>query len=292
MFSGSITALVTPMRLNGEIDYNSLHTLVERQIKAGTSALVINGTTGEAPTLTKEEQQKMIQVVVEQAKGRIPVIIGTGSYSTRQTIENTRTALQLGADACLIITPYYNKPTQQGLFEHYKSIADNVPIPIILYNAPGRTGCDLLPQTVEKLSHIANIVAVKECVMTASRMEALLTRCGEKMNILTGNDEDALPAMLLGFKGVISVTANAAPSVMHDMCVAALSGDKIKARQLNQRLLLLHQKLFVESNPIPIKWLLNDINLMPEGIRLPLTRLSEKYHEEVRLAFRETGEDL
>jgi len=292
MFSGSITALVTPMHLNGEIDYDSLYKLVERQMKAGTSALVINGTTGEAPTLTKEEQQQLIQAVVEQVKGRIPVIIGTGSYSTSQTIENTRAAMQSGADACLIITPYYNKPTQQGLFEHYKSIAENVAIPIIMYNAPGRTGCDLLPATVEKLSPIANIVAVKECVMTASRMEELLTRCGDKMNILTGNDEDALPAMLLGFKGVISVTANAAPRVMSEMCYAALAGEKVKARELNQRLLLLHQKLFVESNPIPIKWLLNEINLMSEGIRLPLTRLSEKYHEEVRLAFRETGEDL
>lgn len=280
------------MRPNGEIDYDSLHKLVERQIKAGTSALVINGTTGESPTLTQEEKQKLIQTVVEQVRHRIPVIIGTGSYSTRQTIENTQAALQSGADACLLITPYYNKPTQQGLFEHYKAIAEHVPIPLILYNAPGRTGCDLLPATVEKLSHIANIVAVKECVMTASRMEELLSRCSDKMNILTGNDEDALPAMLLGFKGVISVTANAAPRVMSEMCAAALSGDKIKARQLNQRLLLLHQKLFVESNPIPIKWLLNDINLIPEGIRLPLTRLSEKYHAEVRLAFRETGEDL
>lgn len=292
MFSGSITALVTPMRLNGEVDYESLNKLVERQIKAGTSALVINGTTGEAPTLTHEEQKKIIQLVIEQVNHRVPVIIGTGSYSTQQSIENTRAAMQLGADACLIITPYYNKPTQQGLFEHYKAVADNVPIPLILYNAPGRTGCDLLPATVEKLSHIANIVAVKECVMTASRMEELLTRCGDKMSILTGNDEDALPAMLLGFKGVISVTANCAPRLMSEMCAAALSGDSTYARQLNQRLLLLHQKLFVESNPIPVKWLLNDLNLIPEGIRLPLTRLSEKYHEEVRLAFRETGEDL
>ncbi len=253
---------------------------------------MINGTTGEAPTLTKEEQQKIIQTVVVQVNHRIPVIVGTGSYSTQQTIENTQAALQSGADASLIITPYYNKPTQNGLFEHYKTVAENVPMPLILYNAPGRTGCDLLPTTVEKLSAIANIVAVKECVMTASRMEELLARCGEKMDILTGNDEDALAAMLLGFKGVISVTANAAPRLMFEMCQAALAGNKIKARELNQRLLLLHQKLFVESNPIPIKWLLNDINLMPDGIRLPLTRLSDKYHEEVRLAFRETGEDL
>jgi 4-hydroxy-tetrahydrodipicolinate synthase len=292
MFSGSITALVTPMDRNGEIDYDALQILVDRQLQAGTQALVVNGTTGEAPTLSKEEQQKIFHLVVEQVNHRIPVIAGTGSYSTKQTIENSKMAMQFGVDACLIITPYYNKPTQLGLYEHFKAIAENVPIPIILYNAPGRTGCDLLPKTVEKLSHIANIVAVKECVMTASRMEELLCRCGDKLSVLTGNDEDALPAMLLGFKGVISVTANIAPQLMKEMCDAALSGNKNKAREINQKLLLLHQKLFVESNPIPAKWLLKEMGLIKEGIRLPLTQLSEKYHEEVKLALSEIGENV
>jgi 4-hydroxy-tetrahydrodipicolinate synthase len=292
MFSGSIAALVTPMHPDGQIDFESLHGLVERQIKSGTQALVVNGTTGEAPTLSRDEKQKIIQQVVAQVNHRIPVIAGTGSFSTSETIENTRMAMQQGADACLVITPYYNKPLQHGLYLHYKTVAESVPIPLVLYNAPSRTACDLLPATVEKLSEIANIVAVKECVMSAARIEELLNRCGDRLNVLTGNDEEALPALLLGFKGVISVTANAAPVKMREMCEAALAGDKNKAREYHQRLLLLHQKLFVESNPIPLKWLLNNLDLIPAGIRLPLTPLSEKYHEDVKKAFIETGETV
>lgn len=292
MFSGNITVLVTPMQPNGELDLACLRALVDRQLAAGAMALVVNGTTGEAPTLTKEEQLKVLEAVIHQVAGRVPVIAGTGSYSTRQAIENTKTAMKAGADACLIITPYYNKPTQEGLYEHFKAIAEAVPIPIILYNAPSRTGCDLLPVTVERLSHVANIIGLKECVSNAARFEELIARCGERMDLFTGNDEDGLAAMLLGFKGVLSVTANIAPRLMQQLCHAALSGDKLAARQINQRLVALHQKLFVEANPIPCKWLLHDMGLIPSGIRLPLTPLAEKFHGELRDALVKAGENL
>jgi len=292
MFSGAFTALVTPMLPNGDLDIDSLQALVVMQLEAGIQGLVVNGTTGEAPTLTEGEQQKTLETVIETVNRKIPVIAGTGSYSTQKTIENTKKAMTLGADACLLITPYYNRPTQKGLYEHYKAVADNVPIPLILYNAPGRTGCDLLPETVKRLSEIANIVAFKECVLTAQRMETLVATCGESLDLLSGNDEDTLAAMLVGFKGVISVASNVVPKLVIQLADAVLAGDIVKARALNLRLMSLNHKLFVEPNPIPCKWLMEDLGIIKSGIRLPLTRLSEKYHDEVKSAFQLTGEKV
>jgi 4-hydroxy-tetrahydrodipicolinate synthase len=281
MFGGCITALVTPMHPNGEVDLDSLKRLVDRQLAAGVNGLVVNGTTGEAPTLTKEEQQKTLSTVIEHVNKRVPVIAGTGSYATQQTIENTKIAMGLGADGCLIIVPYYNKPTQQGLYEHYKAIADTVSLPIIVYNHPGRTSCDMLPETLARLSHIPNIVALKQSALSLPRAQELIDRCGQRMSLLTGNDDEALPVMLIGFKGAISVVSNVAPKLMRQLCEAALSGDINTARELNHRLMPLHINLFAESNPIPCKWALHQMGLIPPGIRLPLTPLAEKFHAEV-----------
>lgn len=282
MFSGCMTALVTPMFDNGEIDIETLKKLVLRQIKQGVTGLVINGTTGEAPVLTKEESQKVLETVINTVNHQIPVIAGTGSYSTQACIENSKIALELGADACLLVTPYYNRPTQQGLIEHYKKIADSVPIPLILYNVPSRTGCDLLPETVGKLAQTANIVGLKECALNTGRVQELVEICGNKINLFSGNDDETLPAMLLGFKGVISVVSNILPGLVSQMCQHALAGDSKKARQLNQELMPLHKKLFLESNPIPVKWLLKEMGYISGGIRLPLTPLSEQHHETLR----------
>lgn len=284
MFHGSITALITPMQNDGALDLTSFKKLIEQQITAGTKGIVVAGTTGEAPTLTMEEQQTLIRTAVEQVKKRIPIIAGTGNYSTVKTIENTKMAMAAGADACLIITPYYNKPTQEGLYAHFRTVAESIPIPIILYNMPNRTGCDMSTNTVERLSHIPNIVGLKQGALNLARAQELIDLCGERIDLLTGNDDEALPAMLLGFKGVISVTANIAPQMMAQMCEAALAGNKALAQKLNLRLLPLHQYLFVESNPIPCKWVLHEKGLIPEGIRLPLTPLAAQYHDVVRVA--------
>ena len=282
MFTGAITALVTPMQEDDEIDIPCLKKLVQRQLKSGIQGLVVNGTTGEAPVLTKNEQQEMLETVVKEVNHKIPVIAGTGSNSTAMTIESTKIAAELGADACLIVTPYYNRPTQEGLYAHYKKIADTVSVPLILYNVPGRTGCDLLPATIKKLSDIANIVAHKECVLTLSRIEALVENCQDRIDLFSGNDEEALGAMLLGFKGIISVAANIVPESLVKLCKLALLSDKTAARQLNRRLTPLLEALFTEPNPVPCKWLLKEMGLIPGGIRLPLTPLSEKYHERLK----------
>ena len=289
MFSGIITALVTPMAPNGTIDYLSLDKLVIRQLEAGVQGLVVNGTTGESPVLTQDERRKTLETVIKRVNHQVPVIAGTGSNSTQTTLDETKIARETGADACLIITPYYNKPTQEGLYQHFKMIAESVPIPIILYNAPGRTGCDLLPSTVEKLANIANIVGLKECNMTLARIEELMSRVSDKLDLLTGNDEDGLGAMLMGFKGIISVVSNIAPHLMGELV-------KTKSRLINQRLLGLHEGLFYEANPIPCKWLMHEMGLIPPGIRLPLTVLSEKYHDSLHQALQKvlpkTGEKI
>lgn len=282
MFSGSITALVTPMHANGEIDFAAAKRLVERQIEAGANGLVVCGSTGEAATLSQAESIKLLEAVVQQTKKRIPVIAGTGNYSTQVTIDKTRAAMEAGADACLLVTPYYNKPTQEGLYQHFKAVAQAVPIPQILYNIPGRTGCDMLPTTVEKLSHIPNIVGLKEASISLVRAEELILRCGERMNLFTSDDIDTLPAILLGFKGAISVTGNIAPNKMQRMVHAVLKGDSKTARELNQQLMPLHKNLFIETNPIPAKWLLAEKKLMESGIRLPLVALSEQHHATLR----------
>jgi 4-hydroxy-tetrahydrodipicolinate synthase len=289
MFSGSMVALVTPMSVDGSVDSDCLHKLVEFHIESGTDAIVAVGTTGESATLTVEEHCDVIRQVVEQVNGRIPVIAGTGANSTSEAIELTGYAKDLGVDAVLLVTPYYNKPTQEGLYLHYKAIAEAVDIPQILYNVPSRTACDLLPETVARLAQIENIVGIKEATGDLSRVAQIKAMCGEKLELYTGEDANTVDFILAGGQGVISVTANVAPAAMHAMCEAALAGDEKTAREINSRLALLHKTLFVEANPIPVKWALTEMNMIPSGIRLPMTVLSETYHQSVRDALNAAG---
>ncbi len=287
MFHGSMVALVTPMQADGALDPESLRRLVEFHIEQGSNAIVAVGTTGESATLDEEEHCRVIRQVVDFAAGRIPVIAGTGANSTTEAIILTRCAMQAGADACLLVTPYYNKPTQQGLYLHHKAIAEAVPIPQILYNVPGRTACDMLPDTVARLAEIPNIIGIKEATGNLDRAREILGRCGARMDLYAGDDATAMEVMLMGGKGVISVTANVAPRLMHGMCVAALAGDRTQAANINERLMALHQDLFIESNPIPVKWALQQMGLIPPGIRLPLTPLSAVAYDRVRRALQQ-----
>ena len=289
MFQGSLVALVTPMREGGAIDEDAMQRLVDFHVEQHSDALVAIGTTGESATLNEEEHCHLLRITVEMAAGRIPVIAGTGANSTREAIDLTRCALDAGVDACLLVTPYYNKPTQEGLYQHYKTVAEAVPIPQILYNVPGRTAVDMLPETVERLAPIDNIIGIKEATGDMDRARRLVARCGEQLDIYSGDDATAMELMLLGGKANISVTANVAPRAMHDMCAAALSGDRETASAINASLESLNQCLFVESNPIPVKWALHEMGLIPEGIRLPMTTLSAEHHETVRQALREAG---
>lgn len=289
MFRGSMVALVTPMRADGSLDDESLGRLVEFHVGNGTDAIVAVGTTGESATLDEPEHCGLIRRVVELVRGRVPVIAGTGANSTREAIGLTRCAMQAGADACLLVTPYYNKPTQEGLYLHFKAVAEAVPIPQILYNVPGRTACDMLPETVERLARISNIVGIKEATGNLERAREILDRCGDKIDLYSGDDATTMEFVLLGGKGAISVTANVAPRLMHEMCMAALAGNRAEAEAINRRLEDLHQSLFVESNPIPVKWALYEMGLIPPGIRLPLTFLSERHHERVRQALKQAA---
>jgi len=289
MFRGSMVALVTPMHLDGSVDFESLGRLVEFHIENGTSAIISMGTTGESATLDEKEHCEVIRRTVEMANDRIPVIAGTGANSTTEAISLTRCAMQVGADACLLVTPYYNKPTQEGLYQHHKLIAESVPVPQILYNVPGRTACDMLPETIARLSKISNIIGVKEATGDLSRLTQIRELCGENFDIYSGDDATGTEFMLQGGDGVISVTNNLVPKAMSEMCAAALSGDREKAEELNKPLLGLHNDLFVEANPIPVKWALTEMGMMPAGIRLPLTPLSEQYHETLRIAMRQAG---
>ncbi len=289
MFQGSMVAIVTPMGVDGEVDHEVLRRLVEFHIENGTDAIIAVGTTGESPTLDFDEHCAVVRAVVEQVAGRIPVIAGTGSNSTREAIELTQQGKELGADACLLVTPYYNKPTQEGLYRHFKACAEAVAIPQILYNVPGRTAVDLLPETVERLSVIPNIVGIKEATGKLERVTDIGNRCGNRIEIYSGDDATAMDAILLGAKGDISVTANIAPKAMHAMCAAALAGDRQQAEALNAPLLALHKNLFLEANPIPVKWALQEMGLIAAGIRLPLTTLSEHHHETLRAALRGAG---
>jgi 4-hydroxy-tetrahydrodipicolinate synthase len=282
MFSGSMVALVTPMRADGSIDSDSLHNLVEFHIESGTDAIVAVGTTGESATLTVSEHCDVVGQVVKQVNGRIPVIAGTGANSTSEAIELSQYAKDLGVDAVLLVTPYYNRPTQEGLYLHYKAIADAVDIPQILYNVPSRTACDLLPETVARLADLPNIIGIKEATGDVSRIEQINALCNTKLELYTGEDANTVDFIVAGGQGVISVTANVAPAGMHDMCAAALEGNIVRARQINNDLALLHQSLFVEANPIPVKWALTEMGKIPPGIRLPMTVLSERYHQPVR----------
>lgn len=289
MFHGSMVALVTPMREDGAIDDDSLAGLIGFHISQGTDAIVAVGTTGESATLDEDEHCELIRRVVQLTARRVPVIAGTGANSTTEAISLTRCALKAGADACLLVTPYYNKPTQDGLYLHHKAVAEAVPIPQILYNVPGRTACDMLPATVERLAKISNIVGLKEATGDLDRAREILDRCGGRMDLYSGDDATACEFMLLGGKGVISVTANVAPAAMHQLCVAARAGDRAAAEAIDTPLRALHRDLFVEANPIPVKWALHEMGLIPLGIRLPLTPLSAQYHETVRAALRQAG---
>ena len=289
MFSGSMVALVTPMRADGSVDSDSLRKLVEFHIDSGTDAIVAVGTTGESATLDVEEHCDVIRQIVEQVSGRIPVIAGTGANSTTEAIELTEYARDLGVAAVLLVTPYYNRPTQQGLYLHFKTLSEAVDIPQILYNVPSRTACDLLPETVGRLSKIKNIIGIKEATGDVRRVQLIKDLVDDDFEIYTGEDGNTVDFILAGGRGVISVTANVAPKLMHEMCVAAIAGDADKARLINDKLAALHQYLFSESNPIPVKWALHEMGLIPEGIRLPMTVLSEQFHQPVRDALAAAG---
>ncbi|HFD79833.1 MAG TPA: 4-hydroxy-tetrahydrodipicolinate synthase [Gammaproteobacteria bacterium] len=289
MFHGSMVALVTPMREDGAVDHDSLEALIEFHVSEGSDAIVAVGTTGESATLDEKEHCELLRRIVGMVRGRVPVIAGTGANSTREAIELTRCGMEAGADACLLVTPYYNKPTQEGLYLHYRAIAEAVPIPQILYNVPGRTACDLLPETVERLAPIANIVGIKEATGDLERGRRILERCGDQLDLYSGDDATAMELILLGAKGDISVTANVAPRAMHEMCAAALAGERETAERIDSRLRPLHRELFIESSPIPVKWALYEMGLIPPGLRLPLTPLAPQYHERVRDALRQAG---
>lgn len=282
MIQGSIVALVTPMDNEGEIDYKSLRKLVEFHIEQGTDALVAVGTTGESATLSEAEHCAVIKAVVDYVGGRIPVIAGTGANSTTEAIALTQRAKQAGADACLLVTPYYNKPTQEGLYLHYQAIAAAVDIPQILYNVPGRTACDMLPETVGRLAGINNIVGVKEATGDLSRVKSIRDLCGDEFAIYTGDDATSCEFCLLGGNGTITVTGNVAPKLVHEMITAAMAGDRSRAEAIDEKLKDLHKYLFIQSNPIPVKWAVAEMGLMERGIRLPLTWLTENCYAIVR----------
>ena len=274
---GSIVALVTPMHENGDVDYESLGSLIEWHISSGTSGIVAVGTTGESATLSVDEHCEVITYIVNKSRKRIPVIAGTGANSTQEAISLTQSAVESNADACLVVTPYYNKPTQEGLFQHHMAVADAVNIPQILYNVPSRTACDMQADTVARLSEHANIIGIKEATGDPVRAESIMSLCHEKFLVYSGDDPTANKLMQLGATGVISVTANIAPKAMAMTCQYALSGKYKQADKQEKQLNTLHHDLFVESNPIPIKWLMHKAGLISKGIRLPLTELAEPY---------------
>ena len=286
---GSIVAIVTPMFEDGGVDWKSLEKLVEWHIQQGTHSIVAVGTTGEASTLSMEEHIKVIQEVIRVANKRIPIIAGTGANSTREAIELTQAAKDVGADAALLVTPYYNKPTQEGLYQHYKAIAEAVEIPQILYNVPGRTGVDMQNETVVRLADVKNIVGIKDATGDIPRGKALIDGLNGKIAVYSGDDATAWELILLGAKGNISVTANVAPKQMSEVCEAALAGEQAKAQDLNQQIANLHNILFCESNPSPVKWALHEMGYMGTGIRLPVTPLAEQYREPLRNGLKVAG---
>lgn len=289
MFRGSIVALITPMYDDGRIDEEALGRLVDFHVEGGTSAIVAVGTTGESATLNEEEHCAVIRRVVEFSAGRIPVIAGTGANSTTEAIALTQCARQVGADAALLVTPYYNKPTQDGLYLHYKAVAEAVEIPQILYNVPGRTACDMLPETIARLALLPNIVGVKEATGDLDRLARLQSLCPDDFDLYSGDDATACEFILQGGHGDISVTANVAPRLMQQMCAAALSGRRDEALAINARLDPLHHDLFVQSSPIPVKWAMAEMGLSPQGIRLPLTWLTAEAQPRVRAAMQQAG---
>ena len=284
MIQGSIVALVTPMFDNGDVDKVSLKKLIEFHIEQGTDAIVAMGTTGESATLNEFEHMDVVASIVNDVAGRIPVIAGTGANSTSEAIALTKAAQEVGADACLLVTPYYNKPTQEGLYLHYKAIAEAVNIPQILYNVPGRTACDMLPETIGRLAEITNIVGVKEATGDLTRVPIIRELCGDDFAIYTGDDASSCEFCLLGGNGTITVSGNVAPRLVHEMIAAAINGDRETATSIDANLSGLHTQLFIQSNPIPVKWAVAEMGLMTKGIRLPLTWLTEDCFDEVRTA--------
>jgi 4-hydroxy-tetrahydrodipicolinate synthase len=289
MIKGSLVAIVTPMQEDGTIDLDSYRALIDRHVEAGTAAIVAVGTTGESPTVSVEEHQELIRVAVEHAKGRVPVIAGTGANSTREAIELTRHAKKVGAQATLQVVPYYNKPTQEGMYQHFKTIAEEAGLPVILYNVPSRTVADISGDTVLRLAKLPGVIGLKDATGDMYRGSELLARLPGDFAVYSGNDDSALALMAMGAHGVISVTANIAPKPMADMCRAALAGDFKTALAINRKLLPLHGKLYMEANPIPLKWAMARVGLIKGGIRLPLTPLSAAHHETVTAALKASG---
>ncbi|MFA7268733.1 MAG: 4-hydroxy-tetrahydrodipicolinate synthase [Sterolibacterium sp.] len=289
MIRGSIPALATPMHADGGLDLDRLRRFIDWHIAEGSDGLVVVGTTGESPTVNFEEHCSLISTAIEQAAGRVPVIAGTGANSTREAIELAAFAKKAGAAAHLSVVPYYNKPTQEGLYRHFKTIAEAVDLPMIVYNVPGRTVADLANDTTLRLTEVPGIVGIKDATGNIERASDLLKRVPQGFAVYSGDDATALALMLLGGHGTISVTANVAPRLMHAMCTAALAGDLKLAREINFRLLGLHRHLFLEANPIPVKWALARMGHMSDGLRLPMTSLSSEFHERVRIALGEAG---
>ncbi|HEX6319613.1 MAG TPA: 4-hydroxy-tetrahydrodipicolinate synthase [Burkholderiales bacterium] len=289
MITGSLVAIVTPMHEDGRLDPGAFRKLIDWHVAEGTDGIVVVGTTGESPTVNVDEHKELIRLGVEHSRGRIPIIAGTGGNSTAEAIELTESAKKAGATACLSVVPYYNKPTQEGLYRHFRKIAETVDLPMILYNVPGRTVADLQNDTVLRLSQVPGIIGIKDATANIERGTDLVKRLPRSFAIYSGEDSTALALILLGGHGVISVTANVAPKLMHQMCAAALVGDVKRAREINLRLLALHQRLFVEANPIPVKWALAEMGMIEYGLRLPLSPLSEKFHQAVREALHEAG---
>jgi 4-hydroxy-tetrahydrodipicolinate synthase len=293
MLTGSMVAIVTPMQKGVlpdiGLDFQALEKLLEFHIEQGTDAIVSVGTTGESATLTEKEHCEVIAKTVEIVNGRIPVIAGTGANSTIEAISLTQCAKKVGADACLLVTPYYNKPTQEGLYQHYKAVAETVDIPQILYNVPGRTACDMLPETVIRLSKIENIIGIKEATADLSRVEVIRDGVNDDFVLLSGDDETTKDFILRGGHGTISVTANVAPKAMHEMCALAAKGDNEGATKIDETLIGLHKKLFIESNPIPVKWAVHKMGFVQAGIRLPMTWMSESAEAELLDAMKLAG---
>ena len=292
MITGSLVAIVTPMHEDGSLDLERFRKLIDWHVAEGTDGIVVVGTTGESPTVDFDEHKQLIRVAVEHAKGRIPVVAGTGGNSTAEAIELTESAKAAGATACLSVVPYYNKPTQEGLYRHFRTAAEKVGLPTILYNVPGRTVADLQNDTVLRLAQVPGIIGIKDATASIERGTDLVRRAPRDFAIYSGEDSTALALILMGGHGVISVTANVAPKAMHQMCAAALVGDVKNSREINLRLLPLHQRLFLEANPIPVKWALAEMGMMEAGLRLPMTPLSEKFHQPVREALHEAGVSL
>jgi 4-hydroxy-tetrahydrodipicolinate synthase len=293
MITGSLVAIVTPMKSgeeqDGALDLPAFRKLIDWHVEEGTDGIVAVGTTGESPTVDVDEHNELIRIAVQHSRGRIPIIAGTGGNSTAEAIELTAAAKKNGATACLSVVPYYNKPTQEGLYRHFRKIAETVDLPMILYNVPARTVADLQNDTVLRLAQVPGIIGIKDATANIERGTDLIKRLPRNFAIYSGEDSTALAIILLGGHGVISVTANVAPKLMRQMCAAALVGDVKRAREINLRLLALHQRLFVEANPIPVKWALAEMGMTEYGLRLPLSPLSEKFRQTVREALHEAG---